>query len=210
MRDGQGRRGTTRPATAPRRFKRGRKLKAPVPILITSFKAEGSIRQLAHQIYGGYRDESDGPRYGVRKRRFAELQRNHPDGYPQSPGIWVSNEGTILGTVNFAGYVKLQTLFNMLNKQLRLDTKEITRHRYELKRVRNKRTGRIRIMRKRVSYPVLKEYAKAADFRDVYKRWSWKWQVVEVPVVPQARMKDFRNTPEGKPRVIISKAGASR
>lgn len=190
--------------TPPRRFKPGRKLSEPRAILITSFRAEGSIgRQLAEQIYGGFKTR-EGARYERKARRFAELQSNAPPGYPESPGVWTSNQGSILGQVNFVGRVNLDTLFGMLNHALNLNVKLVP------KRIKTKR-------KTRNGNPVFdtvyeeKRFRNADDFRDVYKTWKWKWQVTEVLVVPQNRQAQFKVDNDGKVRRVISKkSGNSR
>lgn len=168
--------GATRAGPSPpRRFKRGRKQTPVRERFITSFKAEGSIgKSLAEHIYGGL-VVREGPRYNRKALRYAELQSNSPPGFPDSPGIWVSNEGFVLGQVNFPGQVKLSTLFLLLNKALNL----------------------------------IKPRGGVADFRDVYRTWKWKWQIVRVPFVSQSRQAEFRQTREGKPVVVASKSGRS-
>jgi hypothetical protein len=191
------------PVTPPRRRKPGPKPSKPRRVLLTSFKAEGSIRSLAAQIYGGYH-EGDA-QYGKRKRRYAVLQSNHPPGYPDSPGVFTSVESRILGTVNFPGLVKLSTIIEMLNRSLSLDFKEVIR--YKTIRVRG-RNGKMR--NKREKFSEIKRFRKAADFRSVYPKWNFKYQVVEIPIVSEKRQKSFKQTPEGQPRVIQSKRGSSR
>jgi hypothetical protein len=190
--------------TPPRRFKAGRKLQAPRAILITSFRAEGSIgRQLAEQIYGGFK-QREGGRYERKAKRFAELQSNAPDLHPQSPGIWTSNQGLVLGQVNFNGRVDVETLFAMLNRALNLNIRLVP------KKVRTKRKTKSG----RPVYETVyeeKKYRNANDFRDVYKTWKWKWQVTEVLVVPQNRQAKFKADNDGKVRRIIArKSGNSR
>lgn len=103
--------------TPPVRRPRGPRRAAPKKVRFTFFRAEGSIRKLAAQIYGGYRE---GTTYEKRARKYMVLQSNNPAGFENSPGVWVSNEGTILGQVNFPGEVPLEKLRKMLNVALNL------------------------------------------------------------------------------------------
>lgn len=179
-----------RPRTPPVRRPRGPKRQPPTTIFITSFRAEGSIRQLAAQIYGGV-VEGD-PGHAAKRRKWLTITRNYPTlgklEFTQSPGAWVSNESGILGQVNFPGRVALKDLFALLNSALALDFVEERRG--------NKYVGR--------------RLAKPMDWRKVYRTGRWKWQVLAVSIVPEYRQKEFRlSLPDGKDRkVIASKSGS--
>lgn len=116
--------------TPPRQFKRGRKLQAPHAILITSYRAEGSIGSLASVIYGGLR-ETDGPRYEKRQRRYFELQSSAPKGFPDSPGVWTSLEEFALGQVNYPGRKPLREIERELNMALNLLDARGRLHRFQ-------------------------------------------------------------------------------
>lgn len=108
---------TQQARTPPRRRQAGRPTEPPTRILITLFRAEGSIGSLASVIYGGVRE---GARYEAKQRRFLELQSASPQGFPNSPGVWTSLESFALGQVQFSGVVKRDLIFNMLNRALNL------------------------------------------------------------------------------------------
>jgi len=196
------------PATPPVRRKRGPKFQPPTKILITSFRAEGSIRGLAEQIYGGV--VVGDPRHGNRQERYLTIQSQYPTKgslmFTQSPGIWVSNESFALGRVNFEGRVSRKALFALLNDRLNLDQVEEIKTRVVNKTVK----GKVRQVRE--SYTVKKTLRKAMDFRRVYPNWKWKRQVVEVLIVPQYRQSAFKASLEdGRDRrVVESENGDSR
>jgi len=125
-------------ATPPVRAKRGRKKLPPRVVLITSFRARGSIGKSFGKSPGGLEAKERA------RERYFQLQSESPQGFPDSPGIWGSQEQLFLGQVNFPGRVSLKTLFRLLNVSLNL------------------------VRRDRVF-----------DFRRVYGRWEYKWQVYE-------------------------------
>jgi len=175
---------------------------------VTYFKAQGSIgKELHEQIYGGIRFEPDIPEdlqkpWKRKHNKYATLQSNAPvlterkklsrfvNGkrkyffkkiemeFPNSPGIWASNEGFVLGQVNFPGDVDIRDLFEMLNVALRLVD----------------RKGKLR------------------DFRKVYRKWKWKYQVVRILTVPKNREAEFkREVPRSeRVQVLVRKSGRSR
>lgn len=137
--------------TPPRRMKPGPKPKPKPLVVITSYKAQGTIREnfgrspggLKRKYLAGDLDFKQAEKYLRKRARYFELQSEAPKGFPDSPGAWSSNEGLFLGQVNFPGRVKLATLERMLNEALNLVD----------------RRGRVR------------------RFQDVYSRWKWKYQV---------------------------------
>lgn len=128
--------GVTGP-TPRRRFKPGPAPAAPKVVVITSFKARGSVENRFRKSPGGL----------VRKERardaYFELQSEAPPGFPNAPGVWASNESLFLGQVNFPGRVSRKMLFEMLN----------------------------------VALGLMKPNGRIADFRRVYKRYEWKYQI---------------------------------
>ena len=105
---------SARVVTPPRRFKRGRKPSPYIPVVITFFKARGSVE-------GRFRKSPGGLIQRERARdRYFELQSEAPPGFPNAPGVWASNESLFLGQVNFPGRVKRSMLEEMLNRALGL------------------------------------------------------------------------------------------
>lgn len=123
--------------TPPRRFKPGPKAKPPRVVLITSYRARGSIQAKFIRSPTGIVEKEHA------RQRYFILQSDAPEGFPNSPGVWASNEGLFLGQVNFPGRIPRKIIERMLNVSLGLVDKR----------------GRVR------------------DFRDVYRRWEWKYQV---------------------------------
>ena len=103
-----------RVVTPPRRFKRGRKPQPYVPVLITFYKARGSVEGRFRKSPGGLIERERA------RDRYFELQSEAPPGFPNSPGVWASNESLFLGQVNFPGKVKRSILERMLNVSLGL------------------------------------------------------------------------------------------
>jgi len=145
-----------KPPTPPRRRKPGRKPLPPREILITSFQARGSVEGRFRRSPGGLVERERA------SNRYFELQSEAPPGYPNSPGVWSSQEGLFLGQVNFPGRIPFDVLRRMLDVALGL----------------KKRNGRV------------------ADFRNVYRRWEYKYQVFQ-------RVGDRR-------RILIKKRGNNR
>ena len=105
---------SARVVTPPRRFKRGRKPSPYIPVVITFFKARGSVE-------GRFRKSPGGLIQRERARdAYFELQSEAPPGFPNAPGVWASNESLFLGQVNFPGRVKRSMLEEMLNRALGL------------------------------------------------------------------------------------------
>lgn len=100
--------------TPPRRFKRGRKPKKRVAVEFTLFRARGSVENRFRKSPGGLIAKENA------RGEYFELQSESPNGFPNSPGVWASNEGLFLGQVKFPGRVKLTTLMRLLNVSLNL------------------------------------------------------------------------------------------
>ncbi len=167
VKTGKGRLSTRQGKPTPaRRIKRGPLARGLGGVVITLFKAEGSIGERTQVIYRGVTAadyEQRTTRWRKRHNKYVALQSSAPRRYPDAPGVWASNEGLFLGQVNFPGTVSLGTLIEMLGRSLGLV---------------NHRTGTV------------------GDFREAYPHWSYTYQIYRRPEKRDAKGRISLGKPE--------------